>query len=97
MPLRAWVYVITNKTMPGLHKIGFSTKDPVLRAEELSHTGSPHPYTVVYDALVENARDIEQAVHRLLTKEFINSQTSCEGIPNIGFAEEGTHEIRCFL
>jgi hypothetical protein len=66
MPVRGWIYVITNKAMPGLHKIGFSTKDPVLRAEELGHTGSPHPYTVLYDALVEDARGIEQAVHRLL-------------------------------
>lgn len=66
MSVRGWVYVITNKAMPGLHKVGFSTKDPVLRAEELGHTGAPHPYAVIYDALVENARDVEQAVHRLL-------------------------------
>lgn len=66
MSVRGWVYVITNKAMPGLHKVGFSTKDPVLRAEELGHTGAPHPYAVVYDALVENAYDVEQGVHRLL-------------------------------
>lgn len=69
MSVRGWVYVITNQAMLGLHKIGFSTKDPVLRAEELGHTGAPHPYTVVYDALVENARDVEQAVHRLLNEK----------------------------
>lgn len=69
MPIRGWVYVITNKAMPGLHKVGFSTKDPVLRAEALVHTGSPHPYSVVYDALVENARGVEQAAHRLLNNK----------------------------
>lgn len=35
--MRGWVYVISNPTIPGLVKIGFSTKDPLLRAEELNH------------------------------------------------------------
>lgn len=69
MIVRGWVYVITNRAMPGLYKVGFSTKDPLLRAEELGHTGSPHPYIVIYDALVENPRDIEQAAHRLLNEK----------------------------
>jgi len=64
--MRGWVYIITNKSMPGLVKIGYSTKDPKLRAEELNHTGSPHPYTAVYDALVMHPYQIEQQVHKLL-------------------------------
>ena len=68
MLIRGWVYVITNKAMPGLCKVGFSTKDPVLRAKELGGggTGSPYPYIVIYDVLVENPMKVEQAVHRLL-------------------------------
>lgn len=52
--------------MPGLVKIGFSTKDPLLRAEELG-TGSPHPYQVEYDVLVDDPRSIEQRLHRILS------------------------------
>ena len=68
MLIRGWVYVITNKAMPGLCKVGFSTKDPTLRAKELGGggTGSPYPYIVIYDVLVENPLKVEQAVHRLL-------------------------------
>ena len=52
--------------MPCLVKIGFSTKDPLLRAGELADTGSPHPYSVIYDALVFDPHSIEQAVHAQL-------------------------------
>ncbi len=61
--MKGWVYVITNKAMPGLIKVGFSMKDPELRAAELNHTGSPHPYAVDYEVLVDEPRDVEQTVH----------------------------------
>lgn len=66
MSVRGWVYVIDNAAMPGLVKVGYSTKDPVLRAKELAGTGSPHPYRLVFDLLVENPRDVEQATHARL-------------------------------
>lgn len=68
MEIRGWVYVISNEAMPGLVKIGFSTKDPILRAAELNSTGAPHPYQVVYDILVAGPRDIEQRVHAAMSK-----------------------------
>lgn len=66
MNIRGWVYVITNPAMPGLVKIGFSTKDPLLRASELANTGAPHPYEVEYDALVDSPRELEGRLHRAL-------------------------------
>lgn len=72
MTIRGWVYIITNKAMPGLVKIGFSTKDLILRANELAHTGSPYPYIVEYDVLVAGPRDIERCVHSALSDR-------CEG------------------
>jgi hypothetical protein len=66
--MRGWVYVITNNAMPGLVKVGFSRKDPNLRAKELNHTGAPHPYIVAYDAMVYEPRDIEQKVHSDLSR-----------------------------
>lgn len=61
--MKGWVYVISNKAMPNIVKIGYSLKDPELRAAELNHTGSPYPYIVDYEILVEEPRDIEHKVH----------------------------------
>jgi hypothetical protein len=64
--MRGWVYVITNKTMPGLVKVGHTLKDPDLRAGELSHTGSAGPYDVEYEVMVRDPRNIEQRAHLAL-------------------------------
>lgn len=63
MTIRGWVYVISNAAMPGILKIGFSLKDPALRASDLANTGSPYPYIVEYEALVENPKEVEQRAH----------------------------------
>jgi len=52
--------------MPGLVKIGFSMRDPVNRASELDNTGSPHPYVVEYDMLIEDPQQLEKQVHETL-------------------------------
>jgi hypothetical protein len=65
--IRGWVYVLSNQAMPGLVKVGYSTKDPQLRIEELAGTGLPHPFLLEYDVLIVEPRDIEQAVHSRLS------------------------------
>jgi hypothetical protein len=67
--MKGWVYVITNKAMPGLVKVGYSTKDPEIRASELNHTGSPHPYLVEYELLIDEPYQIEQKTHKLLSSK----------------------------
>jgi hypothetical protein len=79
--IRGWVYILTNKAMPGLVKVGFSTKDPSLRASELEGTGLPHPFVVAYDVLVLEPRDVEQQTHAGLkdareAKEFFRVSVS---------------------
>ncbi len=64
--MKGWVYVITNKAMSGLVKVGFTLKSPDLRANELNHTGTPYSYEVEYEILVDNPRDIEQVTHKYL-------------------------------
>jgi len=64
--MKGWVYVMSNQAMPGLVKVGYSTKDPELRAEELNHTGIPHPYLVDYEMLVESPYSTEQESHEAL-------------------------------
>jgi hypothetical protein len=66
MGIRGWVYVLSNLAMPGLIKVGYSTKDPQLRIEELAGTGLPHPFVLEFDALLVEPRDIEQSVHARL-------------------------------
>lgn len=67
-----WVYVLSNKSMPGLVKIGFSLKDPQLRASELFQTGTPTPFVVQYSAYVKNAQSVEFATHKHLNSYRIN-------------------------
>jgi hypothetical protein len=64
--MRGWVYVIQNAAMPGLLKVGFSTRDPIFRAGELASTGIPLPFSVAYDILVDCPRELEKATHRRL-------------------------------
>lgn len=66
--MKGWVYVISNKAMPGLVKVGYSEKDPEQRAKELDHTGAPYPYIVEYEILVEEPYEIEQRVHQILSR-----------------------------
>ena len=66
-PIRGWVYVISNPAMPNLLKVGFTLKDPALRAKELAGTGIAHPFKVEYEVLVNNPRDLEQRVHVALS------------------------------
>ncbi|HEX9261117.1 MAG TPA: GIY-YIG nuclease family protein [Candidatus Bathyarchaeia archaeon] len=66
MKIRGWVYVITNRAMPDLLKIGFTLKDPQLRADEFDTAGMPHKYKVEYEALVYDPNGIEKKVHKNL-------------------------------
>ncbi|MDC0435422.1 GIY-YIG nuclease family protein [bacterium] len=82
--MKGWVYIISNKAMPGLVKVGFTLKDPELRAAELNCTGAPHPYVVDYEVLVDEPREIEQKVHKVLSakregKEWFRTTTEEAG------------------
>lgn len=90
MSIRGWIYVLSNKAMPGLVKVGFSTKDPVLRIDELSGTGLPHPFDLEYDALVLEPQNVEEKVHNRLAahheaKEFFRTdvQTAVAAIREV--------------
>lgn len=64
---RGWVYVISNRAMPKLVKVGYSERDPINRAKELGFgTEVPFRYEVIYDALVHDPYEVEQDVHRRL-------------------------------
>lgn len=67
-PKMGWVYAISNKAMPGIVKIGFTTKAPEERANMLGREGMPHPYIVEYAALVDYPQSVEEHVHEQLAE-----------------------------
>ena len=72
---KGWVYVLTNEFMPGLLKIGFSRRDPKIRAEELyKKMRMPGEFNVRYKALVKNPKEIENLVHKKLNSKRVNSR-----------------------
>lgn len=77
--MRGWVYVMTNQGMPGLVKVGYTDRDPKLRAKELSHTGVAFDFKVDYEALVNNASQVERDAHRQLSAYHANKEFfSCD-------------------
>ncbi len=64
---KGYVYVLTNDAMPGLVKVGRTTRDPESRACELFQTGVPVPFEVYFSALFPDCIDAEAHVHRELT------------------------------
>lgn len=64
-----FVYVMKNKSMPGIYKIGMTTNSPEARAKELSSaTGVPSPFTVLAAFHSQNPRVDEKLVHRVFSK-----------------------------
>lgn len=59
-----WVYVLVNKSMPGICKIGMTTTSVRQRVEEInSATGVITPWIPVYRYECINSLTLEQAVH----------------------------------
>jgi hypothetical protein len=58
------IYVLTNSSMPGLVKIGKTSRSDVeSRMRELYSTGVPVPYECYYACQVENASKVEKSLH----------------------------------
>lgn len=62
-----YVYVMANPSMDGLLKIGMTSRDPSLRANEVSSsTGVPHKFVVIHSVWALNCRVAEEAIHQEL-------------------------------
>ena len=69
----AFVYVLNNESMPGIYKIGYTTKSPKQRAVELSSkTSVPLPYEVVCYGELQYASHFEQELHKLYDDKRVN-------------------------
>ena len=64
--MAGWVYIFTNDAIPNLVKVGYTERDPELRAKELSSTGVPGVLFVEFAQMVEDPRKVEYQAHQLL-------------------------------
>lgn len=65
---KGYVYILSNPSMPGILKVGKTTRDPENRAQELYQTGVPTPFRVVFSVYCPDCHGLEQAVHSDLAK-----------------------------
>lgn len=63
---KGFVYILSNKSMPGIYKIGCTSRSPVERASQLCTTGVPTPFQVEYFINIDNYTHIEKQVHKTL-------------------------------
>ena len=62
-PTQGYIYCLSNVSMPGLVKIGMTTKSPEERADGLFTTGVPTPFTIEFAKLVKEPRKKEKILH----------------------------------
>lgn len=62
-----YVYLMINPAFPNLVKIGRTAKSSEARAAELSTTGTPDKFIVVFDVLVDDCIELESEMHAIFT------------------------------
>ena len=67
------IYILSNPAMPGIIKIGKTTKEDVkLRMKELYSSGVPLPFECVYAAQVRSIDEVEKALHTAFSPDRLN-------------------------
>lgn len=74
-----FIYVLVNSSMPGLVKVGKTTRSPSDRGSELSGvTGVATPFIVAYEDYFNDCDAAEQFVHSMLTEKGMRVSESRE-------------------
>lgn len=68
-----YVYILTNEAMPGIVKIGKTTRSVEARAAELYQTGVPTPFKIAHQVYSPNCAELESIVHDSLKDCRINA------------------------
>jgi hypothetical protein len=101
------VYILTNPSMPGLVKIGFTDDDTVnYRITDLWTTGVPEPFKLEAYAKSNKARELEKQIHNILSdyrlrkdREFFKISVDSvlkilhENFPNITWITDEAYEL----
>lgn len=81
-PSPGFVYILTNPSMPGMVKIGFSLGRSSVRAADLSRsTGVPSDFELVYDELVSDCRSVERNLHGRFSGYRVNQKREFFRVP----------------
>ena len=64
-----YIYVLSNPSMPGVLKIGKTTRDVTARAMELQSTGLPTPFEIEFSIHVNDCHSLEKSVHDSLASD----------------------------
>lgn len=68
-----FIYFLTNPSMPGLVKIGFTHKHPLARMEELTKaTSCPQPFEMLAFFDTGFPREVERDIHNELAEHRVN-------------------------
>ncbi|QXF35212.1 hypothetical protein CE143_20090 [Photorhabdus luminescens] len=71
--IEGWIYVLSNKYMPGIYKVGMTTTSPEARAKELaSATGVPFKFEIEAAFYSRDPSNDEAVVHDMLFEFRIN-------------------------
>ena len=75
VPNAQWVYILSNPSMPGMVKIGYTNGDPEGRVKEINRaTGIPTDFVVEYALPCVNGYEVEQLVHEELINVRVNNR-----------------------
>lgn len=72
--MEGFVYVMSNRSMPNIYKIGCTSRNPIERANDLYTTGVPTPFIVEYCIYIENFQYIEKEIHKSLINYNFNKE-----------------------
>jgi len=61
-----YIYVLHNEIMPSLYKVGWTERSPEERAQELSATGLPEPFKVIFSVPTDMSMEVEKKIHEKL-------------------------------
>lgn len=69
---KGYVYILTNPSMPGLLKIGKTTRSVQQRCNELWQTGVPTPFTVRAEVFTPDCHGLELSLHEQFAKQRVS-------------------------
>ena len=77
--MKGYVYVLVNSSLPGLVKVGKTTRLPSERVQELSGaTGVPTPFIVAFEEAFDDCNVAEQFVHAQLESKGLRQASNRE-------------------
>lgn len=76
-----FLYILENPSIPGMVKVGQTTRTPSERAEELHDTSTPTPFHVAYEWPVTDVREAERAAHAALRRFRVSSDREWFSVP----------------